>query len=193
MLVVDDEPEVAQVMAEFAGRAGYDAITTSRPALVRQRCTDDPGRGGARSLDAWYRRRARPPVGRPPQQARLVLVSGFNQRVLESARQLATSQGLRVPGALPQTHPPRTELTGCSTERGVCAQRGVTRGRNHLAELRRAFETTESSSTTSRRCRSRRAAVIGVEALVRWRLQIAQSFRPTCSSRSPRPPACPCD
>src|SRR5512132_924557 len=101
MLIVDDEPEVAEVIAEFAGRAGYDVICTSSPHAFDALYHDGldvvildlwmPDVDGIELIRRLAARRS---------EARLILVSGFDQRVLESARQLAITHGLRVAGAL---------------------------------------------------------------------------------------------
>src|SRR6476659_7746784 len=141
LLVVDDEPEVVELMVEFAGRAGYDVISTSRPDEFDSLYDDFldvvvldlwmPGIDGIELVRRLAARRS---------QARLILMSGFDERVLDSARQLATSQGLRVLGTLPK--PIRlAQLTGLlDAERGVAPSAAAHAFEITVAELRRAFE-----------------------------------------------------
>src|SRR5687768_12740594 len=111
LLVVDDEPELAELIAEFGRRAGYEATCTSDPDDFDRLYRDDldvivldlwmPRRDGVELLRHLAERQSR---------ARVILVSGFDERVLASARGLAASYGLNVIGAL--TKPVRlTALT----------------------------------------------------------------------------------
>ena len=95
LLVIDDEPELAELIAEFARRAGYDVTCTSNPDDFDALYHDGfdvvvldlwmPRRDGIELLRQLAARRSR---------ARVILVSGFDERVLEAARRLATSYGL---------------------------------------------------------------------------------------------------
>src|SRR5919108_4276871 len=90
LLIIDDEPDVVELMVEFAGRAGYNVTATSSPEDFDQLYSDEfavvmldlsmPGIDGIELIRRLAARRSR---------ARVVLISGFDERVLESARQLA--------------------------------------------------------------------------------------------------------
>ena len=84
LLVVDDEPELAELIAEFGRRAGYDATCTSDPDDFDRLYHDDfdvivldlwmPRRDGIELLRHLAERHSR---------ARVILVSGFDERVLD--------------------------------------------------------------------------------------------------------------
>ena len=169
LLVVDDEPELAQLIGEFARRAGYDVTSTSDPDDFDRLYHDGfdvvvldlwmPRRDGIELLRHLAERRSR---------ARVILISGFDDRVLEAARRLAASYGLNVVGAL--TKPVRlSALTELLTANSAPA----------LEPAGLAFEVTpaalQAAFTHDRlvvhfqpQVSLRTRSVVGVEALVRW-------------------------
>jgi EAL domain-containing protein (putative c-di-GMP-specific phosphodiesterase class I)/ActR/RegA family two-component response regulator len=170
MLIVDDEPDVADVIAEFATRAGYDVTTTSTPQAFDDVYHDAfdvvildlwmPGVDGIEIIRRLAARRS---------QARLVLVSGFDRRVLESAQQLAVSHGLRVAGALgkPLRLTALTELLDADAPTARNASRAV---EVTLAELQQAFTDDRLVLHYQPQVSLKTGAIVGLEALVRWRL-----------------------
>ena len=102
LLLIDDEPQLAAFVASAARMCGFDPITTERDEDFRARLIDDapqmvaldlgmPGMDGVELLrflaDCSY---AGP----------VLIISGFDRRVLESAFRLGEALGLRMVGPL---------------------------------------------------------------------------------------------
>lgn len=169
LLVVDDEPQVVEVIAAFARRAGFDVISTSSPAEF-ETLYDDlldvivldlnmPGVDGIELLRQLATRASR---------ARIVLMSGVDERVLGAARQLGESQGLDIVGSLAK--PVRLAtlielLDGSVPSVPQVATRAfdVTR-----AQLQEALDEDRIVVYFQPQVSVRSGEVIGVEALVRW-------------------------
>ena len=104
VLVIDDEEEIAELFRDVLTIAGFAVTAASRPAeiiaLIDQSlaCFDivvlDLSMPGFDGVEVMRRLAAR------GCEARLVLVSGFDRKVLDGARELATRYGLSVGGCL---------------------------------------------------------------------------------------------
>jgi EAL domain-containing protein (putative c-di-GMP-specific phosphodiesterase class I)/ActR/RegA family two-component response regulator len=169
LLVVDDEPHIVEVIAEFGRRAGFDVISTSSPGefatlyddrldvVILDLCM--PGVDGVELLRQLAMRGSR---------ARIILVSGVDERVLDAARQLGVSQGLNIVGSLqkPVRLATLTKLLDASVPSvPQAASRAfeVTR-----AQLQEAFDEDRLLVHFQPQVSVRTGEVIGVEALVRW-------------------------
>jgi EAL domain-containing protein (putative c-di-GMP-specific phosphodiesterase class I)/ActR/RegA family two-component response regulator len=169
LLVVDDEPELAELIGEFARRAGYDVTTTSDPDDFERLYHDGLA---VVVLDLWMPRRDGIELLRllaeRHSQARVILVSGFDERVLEAARRLASSYGLNVVGAL--TKPVRLSvLTQLLTASNAPAPEQASLAFEiTLAALQGAFTDDRLVVHFQPQVAVRTGDVVGVEALVRW-------------------------
>ena len=102
LLLVDDEPVLADFVASAARESGYDAVLTSddeqfraeflatRPDMVALDL-GMPGMDGVELLRFLADQRFRSPV---------LIISGFDRRVLESAFRLGEAHGLTMVGPL---------------------------------------------------------------------------------------------
>ena len=102
LLLIDDEPQLAAFVANAARLCGFDPITTDRADEFRARYADDrpemvaldlgmPGMDGIELL----RFLADHGFGGP-----VLIISGFDRRVLESAFRLGEALGLKMVGPL---------------------------------------------------------------------------------------------
>ena len=102
LLLIDDEPQLAAFVANAARMCGFDPITTDRDDDFRARYADDrpemvaldlgmPGMDGIELL----RFLADHGFGGP-----VLIISGFDRRVLESAFRLGEALGLKMVGPL---------------------------------------------------------------------------------------------
>lgn len=102
LLVIDDEPALAEFVATVASECGFDPILTADfeafHAAVRQARPDMvaldlgmPGMDGVELLRFLAEENSRAPV---------LIISGFDRRVLESAFRLGEALGLRMLGPL---------------------------------------------------------------------------------------------
>lgn len=102
LLLIDDEPALAAFVADIARDCGFDPVLTStdeefRSALVAERPAmialdlGMPGMDGVELLRFLADERCQAPV---------VIISGFDRRVLESAFRLGEALGLTMVGPL---------------------------------------------------------------------------------------------
>ncbi len=102
LLLIDDEPQLAAFVADAARLCGYDPLTTDRDEDFRARFAEHrpemvaldlgmPGMDGVELL----RFLADHGFGGP-----VLIISGFDRRVLESAFRLGEALGLKMVGPL---------------------------------------------------------------------------------------------
>ena len=102
LLLIDDEPQLAEFVANAARMCGYDAIEAADDAHFRERFDENnpqmvaldlgmPGMDGVELLRFLAEREYRGPV---------LIISGFDRRVLESAVRLGGELGLKMVGPL---------------------------------------------------------------------------------------------
>lgn len=102
LLLIDDEPALADFMADAASTCGFDPVVTSRDEQFREEFVTErpdmvaldlgmPGMDGVELLRFLAEQDYRSPV---------LIVSGFDRRVLESAFRLGEALGLSMAGPL---------------------------------------------------------------------------------------------
>ena len=102
LLLIDDEPQLAAFLASAARMCGFDPITTDRDEDFRARLIAEapqmvaldlgmPGMDGVELLRFLADQNYTGPV---------LIISGFDRRVLESAFRLGEALGLRMVGPL---------------------------------------------------------------------------------------------
>jgi DNA-binding response OmpR family regulator len=102
LLLIDDEPVLADFIADAARGSGFDPVVTSDDAQFRDQFVGDrpdmvvldlgmPGMDGVELLRFLAEQDYRSPV---------LIVSGFDRRVLDSAFRLGEALGLNMAGPL---------------------------------------------------------------------------------------------
>ena len=102
LLLIDDEPALAEFVANAARETGFDPIVTSNDAVFRERFRENrpdavaldlgmPGMDGVELLRFLADERFDQPV---------LIISGFDRRVLESAFRLGEAIGLKMVGPI---------------------------------------------------------------------------------------------
>lgn len=102
LLVIDDEPALAEFVAQVANDCGFVTTLTSDDGSFRKAVLDErpdmvaldlgmPGMDGVELLRFLASQSNRGPV---------LIISGFDRRVLESAFRLGEALGLRMAGPL---------------------------------------------------------------------------------------------
>lgn len=102
LLLIDDEPVLAKFLATVASSCGFEPVLTSEDHIFRQEFEEQrpdvvaldlgmPGMDGVELLRFLANQEFRSPV---------LIVSGFDRRVLESAFRLGEALGLTMVGPL---------------------------------------------------------------------------------------------
>jgi EAL domain-containing protein (putative c-di-GMP-specific phosphodiesterase class I) len=163
ILVIDDEPEVCEFIREAASEWGLEALSATRyaeielafrafkPAMIILDLAM-PDHDGVEVLRFLARERC---------DARIILVSGFDGRVLSAAVRLGLELGLRMVGTLrkPLDIAELEAACRCTRKGGLQVER---------SELERALQKKELVLHWQPKVRLPEGTICGVEALARW-------------------------
>lgn len=104
LLVIDDDPAVGSLIGRIARRAGFDVIVTNDVSDFKQRVRN--WRPAMISLDLAMPEADGVELLRyladERSTARIVIISGFDERILEAANHLGAARGLNMAGMLPK-------------------------------------------------------------------------------------------
>ena len=165
LLIVDDEPSIGQLIATVARGSNYEALATCDAHRFLERVGDwhpshlvidlqMPGLDGIELLRSLAQRRSR---------AKIVIVSGVEGRIVESARQLGLEHGLAIVGTLLKPFRAadlrRLLDAQASQQGGWCSAEALSAGLE-AGELFLAYQPKVALAS---------GAVTGFEALARWR------------------------
>lgn len=165
LLVVDDQADILDFVAQVAESLGYRVATADGAHQFRERLREFaptlimldlqmPGTDGVELIRE---------LGRHGTRAPLLISSGMDQRVLASAEQLGLAHGLRMAGCLAK--PIMLADLEAVLERHLAVPSGPT-----ASELRRAIDRAQLVPHYQPKARFVDGTwrVVGVEALIRW-------------------------
>jgi EAL domain-containing protein (putative c-di-GMP-specific phosphodiesterase class I)/FixJ family two-component response regulator len=172
ILVIDDDNSVCELVSALARTMGFDCVTTKDAAAFSSLVFPDtalilldlmmPGMDGIEVLRLLGERRCR---------ARILLMSGMDKRILETAERLAHSLGLQVVGHLQKPFPLTDLRTLLETYAGsVEPEQSVENPPVAVSneQLRKAIERREIVNFYQPQISLETGQVTGVEALARW-------------------------
>ncbi len=166
LLVIDDQQELCEFIAEVAKRLGFEALAVTEPDVFKRAFLDfsptvvvlDLQMSGADGIELLRY------LGNQGAKAQVLVASGMDQRVLSTAEQVGRAQGLNMLGALQKpimlgdleavlrkTMKPSVGITAADLEQALARH-----------ELRVFYQ------PKARHCANGRWLVEGVEALARW-------------------------
>ena len=174
LLVVDDEPAIGEFICELAMDAGFEAHAITDAGEFEQNYDDDthvvvldlfmPQRDGIELLRV---------LSSLNSKAAIILISGYDKGVLNSAKKLASEQGLFVAGTLTKPFQyDQIRLLLCNlaqlsykqhAESGCVPASAMTQ-----EDLRQAIEGGQLAVHFQPQIEIKSNELLGVEALVRW-------------------------
>jgi len=175
LLVVDDEPAIGDFICELAFDAGFDAHAITDAGEFEQVYDHDthvvvldlfmPGRDGIELLRVLSGLKAK---------SAIILISGYDKGVLNSAKKLAAEQGLFVAGTLTKPFQYDQIRHLLNTLALSSIEQNATSGllpANEVSEeeLKDAIENKQLQVFFQPQIEIISGKVMGVEALVRWR------------------------
>jgi EAL domain-containing protein (putative c-di-GMP-specific phosphodiesterase class I)/AmiR/NasT family two-component response regulator len=163
LLMIDDEPAFGPLVKRIAQGAGYEVVVTDDPdsfvktarlwhPSVIMLDLKMPGTDGIQLLRT---------LAADQCAAHIVLTSGADGKILESAMQLGRERGLNISGALPK--PIRAEMLRAR----LCGFKRIPK-LQLSAELARALSSDQLFLEYQPKLDYRLQRITGVEALVRW-------------------------
>ena len=172
ILVVDDDGVVGSLVSTMARSIGFQCIVTKDAANCHKLVTADtaviildlimPGMDGIEVLRL---------LGEQKCRARIVLMSGMDKRVIETAKKLARTLGLVVVGYLQKpfgVEELRTALGDIAPDESLLVAHEKPKLDFPDAELARAFAQAEFVNYYQPQISLKTGMVIGVEVLSRW-------------------------
>lgn len=173
ILVIDDDEVVCGIVSALAKTMGFECVSTGDAAAFVQLATPDtglilldlmmPGMDGIEVLRQLGERQAR---------ARILLMSGMDRRVLETAEKLAQSLGLHVVGHLHKPVPLsklRAILSSMASDELPEQPEEPQPQAPPDEDLRRALERSEIVNFYQPQISVTTGMVTGLESLARWR------------------------
>ncbi|MDD3519303.1 MAG: EAL domain-containing response regulator [Chromatiales bacterium] len=174
ILLVDDEPFVLKLLVRQLNNLGFERVVacdSAEAALTRLRSADAP-------VDMVFSDLQMPQMDgvefvrhlvQMGYHGALVLISGEDRRILQTAERLARAHRLRVVGTLTKPVSPAQLQQVLEAGREVVAPADRVQGRSYeAAELARAIADGELENYFQPKVNPASGEVAGVEVLVRW-------------------------